>query len=201
MSLTFSASNEQIFRSIVAGEHNALGIILANFNPLIRSRAGHYLTVYEDYGLEYVDLEVVGKSALLTAIKLYRGDNIPFAAFASVVIQNAYRNFVKQVTRPTSLLGKWSISLDGYYNENNTTLLISDSVSDSEMMELGLYRPSAIGYFEDVIPFPCESIELEIIESKLNGYNYQEIREKLDLPKRKLDEIIAILKEKWNEKK
>ncbi len=196
MSLSFSASNEQIFRSIVAGDQSLIEGIFENFNPLIRSRIGYYLALYEDYGLEYIDLEVVGKSALLSALKLYRGDNIPFAAFAAVVIQNAFRNYIKQITRPSSLLTRRGMSLDGYFHESNNTLLISDSITDSAVIDFGLYSPSPIGYFEDSIPFVCENNELDIILWKLQGFSYQEIREKFSIPKRKLDDLIAVIKAK-----
>ncbi len=199
MSTNFPISNEQVFRTIISGGEHEISMMFKNFNPFIRSRCGHYLTLYEDSGLEYYDLEVVGNAALLSAIKLYRGDNIPFAAFASVVIQNAMRNFVKQITRPTSVVARRGVSLDSYFSEVNTSLLISDAITDSELTNFGLYNPSPIGYFEDAIPFVCQKLELEILASKLEGYNYQEIRKQLNLPKRKLDELIALLKKKADE--
>ena len=88
------------------------------------------------------------------------------------------------------------MSLDGYFHESNNTLLISDSITDSAVIDFGLYSPSPIGYFEDSIPFVCENNELDIILWKLQGFSYQEIREKFSIPKRKLDDLIAVIKAK-----
>ena len=129
---------------------------------------------------------------------MYRGDQIPFVAFATVVIQNAMLNVLKQERSPTASLIKRGISLDERLFEDNNSLLISDVVTEScNAFNLGVYKSTEIGYFEDLLPAKLNELECNVLARKLQGYSFQEIRESLNVPKRKLDAAIARLKLKF----
>ena len=195
-------SNEQAFRALASGDKHATTIILGNFAFFVRGRAGFFMSIYDDIQLDFNELVSVGHIGIINAIKLYRGDAIPFAPFVTVVIQNAMLNYVKQMRSPTAKLLLYGLSLDDTLFEDNNTLLISDIVSEEEDDELlGMYNPKAIGFVEDHLPANLIPLELLVIKWKLKGYTYAEIQEMFNIPKRRLDETIALIKRKWFGKK
>ena len=198
MGLQKLVSNEQAYRALASGDNHAITTILGNFVYFIRGRAGFFMSLYDDIRLEYNELASVGHMAVINAIKLYRGDAIPFAPFVTVVIHNAMLNYIKQMRSPTAKLLLQGLSLDNTLFEDNKTLLISDVVTADEDDDLlGMYNPKAIGYIEDNLPATLCPLEVHIIKWKLRGYTYAEIQQLLNIPKRKLDEAIASLKRKW----
>lgn len=198
MSFKYAISNEQAFRALVSGESSAALIIIQNFLYYIRGKAGLYVNTNDNLSVDYNDLCLVGHCALINAIKMYRGDQIPFVAFATVVIRNAMLNVLKQERSPTASLIKRGISLDERLFEDNNSLLISDVVTEScNAFNLGVYKSTEIGYFEDLLPAKLNELECNVLARKLQGYSFQEIRESLNVPKRKLDAAIARLKLKF----
>lgn len=77
MSLKFSTSNESAIRAYIAGDKEAINLILANFQYFIRSRAGLLASLHDKSGIDYFDLELIGQSALITAVRTYRADATP----------------------------------------------------------------------------------------------------------------------------
>lgn len=192
-------SNEQAFRALASGEASAFSLLMQNFTFFIRGRAGFFVAMYDDVRLDFQELDSIGQLGLMSAIKLYRGDHIPFPSFATVVIQNAMLNYIKHMRSPTVKMLQNGISLDESLFENNNTLLMSDIITEQSMEKLlGLYSPADIGYIEDRTPCNFNEFELKVIELKLKGYTYDEIRKKLKVPKRKLDHTISQLKIKWD---
>ncbi len=191
-------SNEQAFRALVSGATEAKQIILDNFENFLKAKAGQFYVTNSDHGLDYNELVLVGRIALNNAIYSYRGGAEPFAAYATVVIHNAMANYMKQYRSPTARLMRHGISLDDNLYDDNDSLLMSDSICEVQDPDcLGFYEPTDIGYFEDLLPVSLTEEELLVVEERLQGYNYQEIKEKYKFPKRKLDAIIATIKEKF----
>lgn len=198
---TYRISNEQAFRALVAGNKAAKAVILANFEHFIRARAGHHFVTNFDEGLDFNELILVGKTALTTAIYTYKGDVESFASYATIVISNAMSNFMKKFRSPTARITRFGLSLDDFLFDDNTSLLVSDSIADFiDPESLGFYEPHAIGYFHDLLPVSLGSLEVLVMEEKLNGLTYQEIQAKHNIPKRKLDRTIAQIKEKFRPK-
>ncbi len=191
-------SNEQAFRALVSGNKAAKAIILANFEHFIRGRAGQHFVANLDDGLDFNELLLVGKTALTTAIYTYKGDVESFASYATIVISNAMANFMKKYRSPTARLTRYGVSLDDFLFDDNTSLLVADSIGEyQDPTSLGFYEPTAIGYFQDLLPVALCSLEMLVIEEKLKGLNYQEIQAKHNIPKRKLDRAIAKIKSKF----
>lgn len=198
MSLKFSTSNESAIRAYIAGDKEAINLILANFQYFIRSRAGLLASLHDKSGIDYFDLELIGQSALITAVRTYRADATPFAPFATVVINNAMSNYIKQQTSLTSSLSRYGISLDTTLYDDNDNFMISDSITKVVAdNDLGIYSPAKIGFFEDLLPVSLTPLEIVIVKGKLAGYTYQELQKMLKLPKRKIDATIVSIKEKW----
>ncbi|MDY0214529.1 MAG: hypothetical protein RBS24_03305 [Bacilli bacterium] len=195
-------SNEQAFRALVAGNKEAKYILLANFDHYIKAKAGQHIITNVDHGLDFNELVLVGKSALTNAIHTYRGNVESFASYATVVIQNAMANYMKQYRSPTARITRFGISLDDYLFDDNMTLLVSDSIAEVQNPDdLGFYEATSIGYFEDLLPIGLEKEEIIVIREKLLGFSYQEIQKKLNMPKRKLDTLICKIKDKFKRKK
>jgi hypothetical protein len=191
-------SNERAFRAYISGNKEAINLIIANFQFFIRSRAGLLASINDKSGVDYFDLELVGQSALITAVRTFRGDATPFAPYATVVINNAMSNYIKQQNNPTNSLSRFGLSLDSNLYEDNDTFLISDSVAKTRAdNDLGIYTPAKIGFFEDLLPISLTPLEISLIKGKIAGYTYQEMQRIFKIPKRKLDATIASIKEKW----
>lgn len=193
-------SNEQAFRSYSAGNVEAANIINDNFEFFIRGKAAYFVTVANDSAIEYNELEIVGKIALQTAISSYKGDVIPFTAYAIRVIENAMKNHLASLTCPTAKLSRQGVSLDDVLYDGNDSLTISDSIGEVyDLDEIGYYSPRAIGYHLDNVLPVLTDLEKALLNLKLAGYSYLEIRQKLDLSKRVMDRTIAEMKKKYRD--
>jgi len=191
-------SNEQAFRALVSGAKEAKQIIIDNFENFIKAKAGQFYVTNCDHGLDFNELVLIGRVGLSNAIYTYRGGVESFASYATIVIHNAMANYMKQYRSPTARIMRNGISLDDCLFDDNNSLLMSDSICDIKDPDcLGFYEPSDIGYFEDLLPISLTEEERIIVEERLRGYNYQEIKEKYNFPKRKLDALIATIKEKF----
>lgn len=196
MGSKISLSNEQLFRAYTAGNQEALSQIINNFDNFIRARAAILLAANRETGIEFSELEFVGKSAFYAALKSYRGDASPFAAYVTVVIFNAMRNHMMRLNNPTETKLRNSISLDGNRQNDETNLLISDSITEVSDEDYGYYKPHPISYFEDTLEGDITELEMKVLKSRLEGYSLKEIAEKHSLSKRKLDAIIEQIKAK-----
>lgn len=193
----FTLSNEQAFRAYATGNVDALQIMTNNFEYFIRSKSAYYVTIANDEAVEYRDLHLIGHTSLYNAIRLYRGDSIPFTAFAITVIQNAMLNHLASMTTPTSRLNRRGISLDDFMYVDNDSLLMSDSIGEEvNTEEGGFYAPRHIGFFQDFFLANYTEVELAIITAKIEGYSYHEIREQMQISKRKFDALIVRIKKK-----
>jgi|GEM_PF-913050 hypothetical protein len=197
MDKQITLSNEQAFRAYAAGNVDALQMMTNNFEYFIRSKAAYFVNIANDEAVEYRDLHLIGHTALYNAIRLYRGDSIPFTAFAITVIQNAMLNHLASMTTPTSRLNRRGISLDDFMYVDNDSLLMSDSIGEEvNTEEGGFYAPRHIGFFPDFFLANYTTLELTIITAKIEGYAYHEIRERMQLSKRKFDALIMGIKKK-----
>lgn len=197
MDKQITLSNEEAFRAYIAGNTEALKILTNNFEYYIRSKASKIVALANDEAVEYRDLYLVGQTSLFNAVQLYRGDHIPFTPFATTVIYHAMLNHLASMTTPTSRLNRRGISLDDVLYEDNDSLLIADSIGeDVETSEGGLYAPRSIGYFADFFLANFSEDEMALIERKIEGYSYYEIRQFMQLSKRKLDALILKIKKR-----
>ena len=191
-------SNEQAFRALASGNKEAKFIIIANFENYIKGRAGQFIATTSDQGIDFNEFLLVGKAALGIAIYTYRGGAESCASYATVVIQNAMANYMKQHRSPTSCLTRYGLSLDENLFDDTNSLLMCDLITETHNEDdLGFYEPRSIGYFEDILPVPLTEEDLLIVEERLLGYNYREIQKRHNFPKRKLDTLIARIKEKF----
>ena len=164
-----------------AGDEAASDEILLEYGKLVRTIARSIEIVNLD--LDYDDLFQVGNIGLLRAISSYREDSsATFKTYASRCIRNA----IIGELRKKSPISTVSIGDEPLVDRIPSPIDPEKDYIDKENASL----------LFDAIRSTLSEAEFEVLRFYLDGLSYQEISQKLDIEKKKVDNTIYAIKKK-----
>ena len=164
-----------------SGDDSARDELLLEYGKLVRTIARSIEIV--GAGMDYDDLAQVGNIGLLRAIGSYNQESsATFKTYASHCIKNAMIDEL----RKKSPLVTVSIGED----------TIIDNLPSSADPEKDYIDKETATLLFDAIRSTLSDAELEVLKFYLDGMSYQEISQKLDMEKKKVDNTLYNVKKK-----
>ena len=173
----------------------ALEFLINKYENFVKSKAKSYFLI----GADKEDIYQEGMIGLYKAVRDYKPDKLSsFKAFAELCITRQIITAIKTATRQKHIPLNTYISLNKpiYDEESDRTLLdvISETkVSDPE--ELVVSREE-LQHIESKIGGSLSPLELEVLNSYLDGKSYQEIACDLDRQAKSIDNALQRVKRK-----
>lgn len=189
-------SNEQALLVYALGDEEALDLILSRFHYFVRKCAAKAYSECRGLGAEFEDIEMTALHGLSRAIETYNAGDIPFAAFAEVVVERATRGDVRKAKSPTNLLFHSAVSLDAHFDDDRDNLSLSDAIGADDLYSTKTYMSEMTDNIEDFILIEVDEDEKLIVEEKIRGFSFSEVGTNHSISRRRMDAIIESLRTK-----
>lgn len=189
-------SNELALLLASLGDPVGKRILSANFYFLIKKTCGDFYIQASEACIEYNDLFLTAQNAVNTAAETYSFGEVPFHAYLLIVLNRAVWSLIRAQLGPTNTMFNNAISFDEKVSQDNP-LTISDSVGEDDIYRSKVYTKSMVEHIDQVISKRFSNDELIVIKGRLHGYSYKEIAKMNRWRRRKLDEVIATLRQKY----
>jgi RNA polymerase sporulation-specific sigma factor len=179
------------------GNEDANDIIYKKYKPVIELKAKKYYNYSLNKGLEYNDLVQEGMIGLSEAIKDFKDiKDVKFSTFASLCIERQISSVIIAASRKKYKLLNDSISLD-YVDDDVKTSLMDYIADEKEMdpLEKFINAETELEVLEK-IKDNLTDFENQVLELKLNNFNYKEIAEILDKSIKSIDNALQRIKTK-----
>lgn len=168
------------------GDKKAMGIILNRFEPMAKSLAAKYFGTWADFE----DFLQVGFVGLMQAVFNYkRESNTKFSTFAYMNISSEVKSFITYLNRQKNKVLTEAINIESYTDDDS-----SDSGEYYFETESNETKELMTKYFLEKAVAELKTGEQDIINLWLNGYTYEEISDKIDVNRKKVDNTIQKLK-------
>lgn len=169
--------------------------LINKYENFVKSKSKSYFLI----GADKEDIYQEGMIGLYKAIRDYRPDKLSsFKAFAELCITRQIITAIKTATRQKHIPLNTYISLNKpiYDEESDRTLLdvISEAkISDPEEL---IVSKEELKHIEEKIGGTLSPLELEVLNSYLDGKSYQEIACDLDRQAKSIDNALQRVKRK-----
>lgn len=164
-----------------SGDDSARDRLLLEYAKLVRAIARSFEVVN---AVDYDDLFQVGNIGLLKAISTYQADSgASFKTYASRCIKNA---IIDELRKKSPLV---TVPIE---DENP----LIDKLPSPQDPEKDYIDRETVEHVVDAIRTSLTESEFEVFKFYLYGMSYQEISEKLDIEKKKVDNTIYSIKKK-----
>ena len=179
------------------GNESATEILYKKYKPVIELKARKYFKVYNNKGLDYNDLIQEGTIGFSEALRDFDcNKNVKLATFASLCIERQISSAVARAGRMKYKLLNESISLDYVDEEGERSLMdfIAEE-TENDPLEYFIDMESAKEVYKNI----CEKLtdfERQVLELKINNFNYKEIATILDKPSKSIDNALQRIKNK-----
>ncbi len=187
--------DEEIIVIVREGNDRALEYLLCKYQNFVKAKAKSYFLI----GADKEDIYQEGMIGLFKAIRDYKDDKLAsFKVFAELCITRQIITAVKTATRQKHIPLNTYISLNKpiYDEESDRTLLdILSGIKVSDPEELIIDREE-IANIENKIGEVLSSLEMEVLNSYLDGKSYQEIASDLDREAKSIDNALQRVKRK-----
>lgn len=194
-SIFVGKKDEEVVAIAKEGNDRALEYLLCKYQNFVKSKAKSYFLI----GADKEDIYQEGMIGLFKAIRDFKDDKLAsFKVFAELCITRQIITAVKTATRQKHIPLNTYISLNKpiYDEESDRTLLDIISgirVSDPEELIIDQEEMKSIeSKMEEVL----SSLEMEVLNSYLDGKSYQEIASDLDRQAKSIDNALQRVKRK-----
>lgn len=188
-------TDEKIVLEARAGNNIAQEFIITKYEHFIRAKAKSYFLI----GADKEDIYQEGMIGLYKAIRDFKDDKeSSFKAFAELCITRQIITAIKTATRQKHIPLNTYVSLNKpiYEEDSERTLLdVIDGlrITDPEALVIGKEEVADI---EQQIKTVLSSLEMEVLNSYLDGKSYQEIAQDLDREAKSIDNALQRVKRK-----
>lgn len=187
--------DEEIVAMIREGDERALNYLLCKYENFVKAKAKSYFLI----GADKEDIYQEGMIGLFKAIRDYKDDKLAsFKVFAELCVTRQIITAVKTATRQKHIPLNTYVSLNKpiYDEESDRTLLdIISGIKVSDPEELIIDREE-MEKLEKQIEEVLSSLEMEVLNSYLDGKSYQEIASDLDRQAKSIDNALQRVKRK-----
>jgi RNA polymerase sporulation-specific sigma factor len=187
--------DEAIALKAKMGDIQAQEYLINKYKNFVKAKAKSYFLV----GADKEDIYQEGMIGLYKAIRDFRPDKLSsFKAFAELCITRQIITAIKTATRQKHIPLNTYVSLNKpiYDEESDRTLLdILSAVKISDPEELVISREEVTN-MESEIEGALSELELEVLNSYLQGKSYQEIACDLDRHSKSIDNALQRVKRK-----
>ena len=177
------------------GDEAALELLMMKYKNFVRSKARSYFLI----GADHEDIVQEGMIGLFKAIRDFRPDKLTsFRAFAELCVTRQIITAIKTATRQKHIPLNSYVSLNRpiYDEESDRTLM--DVLSEVQMAgpEELLISQEDYSSVENRISEVLSDLEMEVLNSYLEGKSYQEIAQDLGRHVKSLDNALQRVKRK-----
>lgn len=187
--------DEEIVVEAKDGSKNAQEYLISKYENFVKAKAKAYFLI----GADREDIYQEGMIGLYKAIRDFKPDKLSsFKAFAELCVTRQIITAIKTATRQKHIPLNTYVSLNKplYEEESDRTLLdiISEAkVTDPEEMMISREELSCM---EKEISGALSDLEMEVLNSYLDGKSYQEIACDLDRHAKSIDNALQRVKRK-----
>lgn len=187
--------DEEIALKAKSGNIQAQEYLINKYKNFVKAKAKSYFLI----GADKEDIYQEGMIGLYKAIRDFKPDKLSsFKAFAELCVTRQIITAIKTATRQKHIPLNTYISLNKpiYDEESDRTLLdILSAVKVSDPEELVISREEVVK-IENEIEDALSELELEVLNSYLQGKSYQEIACELDRHSKSIDNALQRVKRK-----
>lgn len=187
--------DEEIVAEAKNGNTRAQEFLISKYENFVKSKAKSYFLI----GADKEDIYQEGMIGLYKAIRDFNPEKLSsFKAFAEVCVTRQIITAIKTATRQKHIPLNTYVSLNKpiYEEESERTLLdvlAGMKISDPEEL---MISKEQLNYMEAKIEEVLSSLELEVLNSYLEGKSYQEIACDLERHSKSIDNALQRVKRK-----
>lgn len=187
--------DEEIVMKAKTENNRAQEYLISKYENFVKAKAKSYFLI----GADKEDIYQEGMIGLYKAIRDYKPErSTSFKAFAEICITRQIITAIKTATRQKHIPLNTYISLNKpiYEEESEKTLLdVLTGLKVSDPEEL-IISKEQMKYIEDKITKVLSGLELEVLNSYLDGKSYQEIACDLERHSKSIDNALQRVKRK-----
>ncbi|MDO5517445.1 MAG: RNA polymerase sporulation sigma factor SigH [Clostridium sp.] len=187
--------DEEIVMEAKAENNRAQEYLISKYENFVKAKAKSYFLI----GADKEDIYQEGMIGLYKAIRDYKPErSTSFKAFAEICITRQIITAIKTATRQKHIPLNTYVSLNKpiYEEESEKTLLdVLTGLKVSDPEEL-IISKEQMKYIEDKISKVLSGLELEVLNSYLDGKSYQEIACDLERHSKSIDNALQRVKRK-----
>lgn len=187
--------DEEVVLEAKVGNVEAQEYIINKYQGFVKSKAKSYFLI----GADKEDIYQEGMIGLYKAIRDFKTDKLSsFKAFAELCITRQIITAIKTATRQKHIPLNTYVSLNRpvYEEESDRTLLdIITTIKIANPEELMISREE-VSKIENEIEKVLSDLEIEVLNSYLQGKSYQEIACELDRCSKSIDNALQRVKRK-----
>lgn len=188
-------SDEDVVQFAYDGDEEATEYLIKKYKNFVRSKAKSYFLV----GADREDIIQEGMIGLYKAIRDYRVERLTsFKAFAEICIKRQIITAVKMATRQKHIPLNSYVSLNKPMFEEECERTLIDLLSSLKMSdpEEVMINREKFQYLEQKMGELLSDLELDVLESYLEGKSYQEIARDMDRHVKSIDNALQRVKRK-----
>ena len=188
-------TDEDIVEEAKKGNTRAQEHLISKYENFVKAKSKSYFLI----GADKEDIYQEGMIGLYKAIRDFKADKLSsFKAFAELCVTRQIITAIKTATRQKHIPLNTYISLNKpiYEEESDRTLIdvLSElKITDPEELLIGKEQ---IKYIEGEMEKVLSSLEMEVLQSYLDGKSYQEIACDLDRQAKSIDNALQRVKRK-----
>lgn len=187
--------DEEIVMEAKADNNRAQEYLISKYENFVKAKAKSYFLI----GADKEDIYQEGMIGLYKAIRDYKPErSTSFKAFAELCITRQIITAIKTATRQKHIPLNTYVSLNKpiYEEESEKTLLdVLTGLKVSDPEEL-IISKEQMQYIEEKISKVLSGLELEVLNSYLDGKSYQEIACDLERHSKSIDNALQRVKRK-----
>lgn len=187
--------DEEVVLEAKSGNARAQEYLIAKYENFVKAKAKSYFLI----GADKEDIYQEGMIGLYKAIRDFKPDKLSsFKAFAELCVTRQIITAIKTATRQKHIPLNTYVSLNKpiYEEESERTLLdvlAGLKITDPEELIIGQEQ---MKHIEDEMSKVLSDLELEVLNSYLDGKSYQEIACDLDRHAKSIDNALQRVKRK-----
>lgn len=188
-------SEEKIIEEAKIGNKRAQEFIISKYENFVKNKAKSYFLI----GADKEDIYQEGMIGLYKAIRDFNGEkSTSFKAFAELCITRQIITAIKTATRQKHIPLNTYISLNKPVSEEESDRTLLDIISsvritNPEELIIGQEQKE---FIEEEINKVLSDLEIQVLQSYLEGKSYQEIACDLDRHSKSIDNALQRVKKK-----
>ena len=188
-------TDEKLIENIKQEDQKALDCLIERYNDVVSMKANRFFMV----GAEKEDMIQEGMIGLYKAIRDFNYEkSSTFKGFAELCVTRQIITAIKTATRQKHIPLNTYISLNKPVSEDDSERTLLDilstiKISDPEELIIGKEEKARI---ENAIAKVLSDLEMEVLQSYLDGKSYQEIACDLDRQAKSIDNALQRVKRK-----
>ena len=188
-------SEEQIVEEAKKGNKRAQEFIISKYENFVKAKAKSYFLI----GADKEDIYQEGMIGLYKAIRDFNGEKSTlFRAFAELCITRQIITAIKTATRQKHIPLNTYISLNKPVSEEESDRTLLDIISNIRITdpEELIISQEQKEFIEEEINKVLSDLEIQVLQSYLEGKSYQEIACDLDRHSKSIDNALQRVKKK-----